>query len=192
MAWPARTKLDSWLREQISIAENEVATIEQQLQEAKENLQYFRSHLEKLQMEEVPSPEELSIKTELNTEILEESSIKASKEESSSERRPKEMLRPEYLNKTLVEVAQEILENQNKVMGIDDIAKQAFAVKDEEEYERAKNSLAAELRRGAKDGKWKQAERGKFMSLNVDFTLDEDLPKGFDFAENYTLLGSHL
>lgn len=74
------------------------------------------------------------------------------------------MLRAEFTNKTLAEVAEIVLDRRNEAFRADDIAQVVFVTEDEDEYARARNSLSTELRRGAKEGRWQQVRRGFFAS----------------------------
>jgi len=180
MVEPARAKLEEWLTGEIDDYEKEIIDLEKRLNEAKENLRILRFHLRLVHTGHTPKH---------NTQYvaLQKTSVTSTQESDSNsntkamngglhtvgnnellERRPKDLLKPRYSNMTLLEVAQEILDSQKRVMSIDDIARVAFSLASGDEYERAKSSLAAELRRGAKEGKWRQAERGKFMSLDAD------------------------
>lgn len=84
--------------------------------------------------------------------------------EDENKRNPKKMLRSQYAQMTLGDVAQMVLSASQLPLNPDDIAKAIFDVRSEEEYFRAKNSLSTELRRGAKEGRWEKIGRGSFMS----------------------------
>jgi hypothetical protein len=102
-------------------------------------------------------------KEEVEDEELEDEEFK-----EENKRKPKDMLRPEFKNMTLGDAAQEIIDQNRSALKPEQIAEQMFDPKSEEERQRAKNSLATELRRGAKDGRWKKIDRGFFVSNLVN------------------------
>lgn len=103
---------------------------------------------------------------------------------NDNKRSPKEMLRAEFTNKTLVEVASIALNSSNEALSADNIAKVVFLTKDDDEYMRARNSLSTELRRGAKERRWKQIGRGSYASNQfIEDLTDKSLVKGY-FSNN--------
>lgn len=82
--------------------------------------------------------------------------------ENPNQRNPKDMFKPEFFRKTLGDAALTILDSCNHPLNSDQITKRLFDYRSEDEYQRAKNSLSTELRRGAKEGKWKKIGRGFF------------------------------
>lgn len=82
--------------------------------------------------------------------------------ENPNQRNPKDMFKPEFSRKTLGDAALMILDSCNHPLHSDEITKRLFDYRSEDEYQRAKNSLSTELRRGAKEGRWKKIERGFF------------------------------
>lgn len=93
---------------------------------------------------------------------------------NNNKRSPKEMLRAEFTNKTLAEVAEIVLNSRNEALSADDIAQVVFLTEDDDEYMRARNSLSTELRRGAKEGKWQQIGRGSFASSQFAEDLTDE------------------
>lgn len=86
-------------------------------------------------------------------------------EEEGGKRSPKDMLRPEYQGKTLGEIALEwLIKAGGRPLSPDTIAERIFVTSSDEELQRARNSLATELRRGAKEGRWKKVGRGIFSA----------------------------
>lgn len=92
-----------------------------------------------------------------------------------NKRSPKEMLRTEFANKTLAEVAEIVLNSRNEALTADDIARAVFITENNDEYVRARNSLSTELRRGAKEGRWQQIGRGSFASIQAEDLRDQNV-----------------
>ncbi|MBH8567170.1 hypothetical protein I8748_34330 [Nostoc sp. CENA67] len=92
-----------------------------------------------------------------------------------NKRSPKEMLRAEFANKTLAEVAEIVLNRRNEALTADEIARAIFITQDNDEYVRARNSLSTELRRGAREGRWQQIGRGSFASTQVAYLRDKNV-----------------
>ncbi|HEY9864305.1 MAG TPA: hypothetical protein V6D21_09045 [Candidatus Obscuribacterales bacterium] len=98
---------------------------------------------------------------EENEENEEDGSIEE-ETENPNQRNPKDMFKPEFFRKTLGDAALIILDSCNHPLNSDQITKRLFDYRSEDEYQRAKNSLSTELRRGAKEGRWKKIGRGFF------------------------------
>jgi hypothetical protein len=92
----------------------------------------------------------------------EQQDIEEAQEETK--RNPKDMMRDEFAGMTLRDAAQKILEEFYHPISTQQITAKMFQADSDDESLRAKNSLAAELRRGAKDGRWQKTERGLFVS----------------------------
>lgn len=92
-----------------------------------------------------------------------------------NKRSPKEMLRAEFANKTLAEVAEIVLNSRNEALTADEIARAIFITQGNDEYVRARNSLSTELRRGAREGRWQQIKRGSFASIQVAYLSDKNV-----------------
>ncbi|MDZ8110079.1 MAG: hypothetical protein RM338_31400 [Nostoc sp. DedQUE12a] len=92
-----------------------------------------------------------------------------------NKRSPKEMLRAEFANKTLAEVAEIVLNSHNEALTADDIARAVFITENNDEYVRARNSLSTELRRGAREGRWQQIGRGSFASIKAEYFSDKNV-----------------
>jgi hypothetical protein len=105
---------------------------------------------------------------ELEDEDLEDEDLENEEFEEGNKRKPKDILRPEFKDMTLGEAAQKIMDQYRQPLKSEQIAKRIFDPKSNDERQRAKNSLATELRRGAKDGRWRKIERGCFISNLVD------------------------
>jgi hypothetical protein len=103
--------------------------------------------------------------------------------EDDRKRSPKEMLRVEFADKTLADVAELVLNSRNEPMTADDIAHYIFMTQDNDEYIRARNSLSTELRRGAKEGRWKQIGRGSFISIKSESLRDKNIVPAY-FSTN--------
>ena len=100
---------------------------------------------------------------------VEESTVgeQAEDEENEDKRNPKDMLFPKYKGQTLGDIAEKILNTVKQPLDVDSIAEIIFDTQDDDEYFRARNSLATELRRGAKDGRWQKIGRGYFLAAGV-------------------------
>lgn len=85
------------------------------------------------------------------------------------------MLRTEFANKTLAEVAEIVLNSRNQALAADDIAQAVFITENNDEYVRARNSLSTELRRGAREGRWQQIGRGSFASIQAEYLSDKNV-----------------
>jgi hypothetical protein len=84
--------------------------------------------------------------------------------EETNKRSPKEMLLPQFREQTLGDIAEKKLKaSAGKSLSSDELAKMMFETRSEDEYSRARNSLSAELRRGANEGRWKKVGRGIFV-----------------------------
>lgn len=92
----------------------------------------------------------------------------ADDEENKDKRNPKDMLLPRYKGQTLGDIAEKILNSVKQPLDVDSITKVIFDVQNDDEYFRARNSLATELRRGAREGRWKKIGRGSFLAMGVE------------------------
>ncbi|MBD2164960.1 hypothetical protein H6G04_11160 [Calothrix membranacea FACHB-236] len=84
-----------------------------------------------------------------------------------NQRDPMSMLRPEYQGMPMLDIIESILNDASKQMSNEDVTKIAYDTKSENEFERAKASMSAQLRIGANKGKWLKVGRGCFASNNV-------------------------
>lgn len=90
-------------------------------------------------------------------------------EGGESKRNPKDMLKPNFKGKTLGEIAELFLNHaKGRSLKPEFIAQNIFEFSSEEEFQRAKNSLATELRRGAREGRWEKHSRGRFRANPSD------------------------
>ncbi|NEO72030.1 hypothetical protein [Moorena sp. SIO3H5] len=101
---------------------------------------------------------------ESEEESFEENERENQDDRESHNRNPKDMLYREFRGKTLGEAAEMILDSFAYQVTPEQIASRLFDAKSDDEQLRAKNSLSAELRRGAKEGRWKKVGRGLFAS----------------------------
>lgn len=104
--------------------------------------------------------------------------------EGGSKRKPRDMMRSQYKEKTLGDGIQECLEAKTgSVLGSEQITKYIFEVQSlsNEDFQRAKNSLASELRRGAKGGKWQQVGRGLFTANSDSSRQKQEVNGGNGF-----------
>ncbi len=91
----------------------------------------------------------------------------------SIRREPTEMLRPEYQGMPMFDIIASILDSNLKELSYEDVARIAYDTNSEDEFERAKASIAAQLRVGASKQKWVKTGRGTFASKAT--TAFEDL-----------------
>lgn len=84
---------------------------------------------------------------------------------SNSRRLPKQMLHYEFTKKSLCQIIEAVLKSRRESLSADEIAQAIFLTNNNNEYIRARNSLSTELRRGARNGKWKKTKRGLFAAL---------------------------
>jgi uncharacterized coiled-coil protein SlyX len=113
--------------------------------------------------------------------------------ENLNKRNPKDMLRAEFKSMTLGDAAETILAQYRYPLNPEQIAAKMFEPQSEDEHLRARNSLATELRRGAKDGRWKKIGRGLFVSNDIQAealaTKPEQLSR-FNAIDNGSILDS--
>ena len=93
-------------------------------------------------------------------------------------KKPMDMLRSEfkqiYSSRPLIENMKDLLElffEQNKSLGyisLEQITQMLYDTETPEEFKTAKNSIAAQLRRGADEGRWQKIGRGNFASNNYN------------------------
>jgi hypothetical protein len=84
--------------------------------------------------------------------------------EEANKRSPKDMLLAEFREQTLGDIAEKKLKaSGGKPLSSDELTEMIFETRSKDEYFRARNSLSAELRRGAKEERWKKVGRGIFV-----------------------------
>ena len=62
--------------------------------------------------------------------------------------------RPEFVDRTLIEAASEVINAESGIVHADDITKAVFVIADKADFALAKHSMASELYRGSKKGFW--------------------------------------
>lgn len=180
-----------WLREQLAQRESQLADAKALVAQLQESTDYFRSMLAFLAPEQSESASQAmnGKQSELNScfaqdedqngSVATSSTVSDDKDienknpegeegEEENKRNPKQMLCSSYVGMTLGDAAEAILNGFQSALNADDIAQIMFDVQDEEEYTRARNSLSTELRRGAKEGRWRKVGRGSFSSNLVN------------------------
>lgn len=189
MYYAARKQHIEWLEERLAEEEAKLREAEARVIELQGSVAYYKQAIEQLspppsatsssannsgkdnpvtQEESSFSPVRQTLLLESIEEVLEEKGIEyyedAAKWDRENKRNPKEMLRLEYKDFTLMEAATFFLEDaKGRALRIEDIAEKLFETYSQEEFQRAKNSLAAELRRGAREGRWQKNGRGMFF-----------------------------
>ena len=79
-------------------------------------------------------------------------------------RNPRDMLLSQFIPMTLAEAIEGVLGEYNRPVTPEQVAKKMLQPQlAEDDFKRARHSLASEMRRGAKDGKWKKYGRGLFV-----------------------------
>ncbi len=196
MYYAARQQHIEWLKEKLAEEEAELAILEARVIELRGSIVYYKQAIEQLsptapdsdsslpnnfQQGDASSSDEDSNSRQVHRNLLPEGTVKLFEDDeleeedyfefeagSESKRNPKDMLRPKFKGKTLGDIAAMCLKaSKGKELNSDDIAKEIFEASSEEEFQRAKNSLSTELRRGAREGRWKKNGRGMF-SPNPD------------------------
>ncbi|MBD2490567.1 hypothetical protein [Aulosira sp. FACHB-615] len=183
----ARQQHIKWIQQQIQEKMSTLTEVEELVSQLKADIEYFKLMLD---IHEKANADALSQNTFIvynynQSPNQESKQIQTSNPKLASDfhngvrddnkRSPKEMLRAEFANKTLAEVADILLNSQNQALTADEIAREIFLTENNEEYVRARNSLSTELRRGAKEGRWKQIGRGSFASIQSKNLQDENL-----------------
>jgi hypothetical protein len=79
------------------------------------------------------------------------------------ERQPSDMLLPRFRGKTLNEVVYIILSEASEALKGSEVAERAYETRNDEEFIRARNSIASTIRDGAGKKGWSQLGRGVFM-----------------------------
>ncbi len=193
MYYAARQQHIEWLKEQLAEEETKLAEAEARVIELRGSIAYYKQAIEQLlptasdssspnsSQEGDTSSYEDSNSRQVRKNLLPEGNVKLFEDEDFEEedyleleaddknkRSPKDMLQPHLKGKTLGDIAAIYLKAaKGKGLSSDDIAQQIFEATSEEEFQRAKNSLSTELRRGAREGRWKKNARGMF-SANPD------------------------
>lgn len=195
MYYAARQQHIEWLEEKLAEEEAELAKAEARVIELRGSIAYYKQAIEQLsptasdsdsslpnnfQQGDTSSSED-SNSRQVRGNFLPFGTVKLCEDDDleeeydfefeaggESKRSPKDMLRPELKGKTLGDIVAMYLKGvKGKESNSDDIAKKIFEPSSEEEFQRAKNSLSTELRRGAREGRWKKNGRGMF-SANPD------------------------
>ncbi|NEP36477.1 MULTISPECIES: hypothetical protein [unclassified Moorena] len=112
---------------------------------------------------------------ELEEKSFEENQIKNQEDEEGDKRNPRDMLYPEFRGKTFWEAVEIILDNFAAPVNREQIVSRLFDAKSDDEQLRAKNSLSTELRRGAKEGRWKKVGRGLFASNSFQEEVTDEI-----------------
>ncbi|NET67990.1 MAG: hypothetical protein F6K63_27835 [Moorea sp. SIO1G6] len=112
---------------------------------------------------------------ELEEKSFEENQIKNQEDEEGDKRNPRDMLYPEFRGKTFCEAVEIILDNFAAPVNREQIVSRLFDAKSDDEQLRAKNSLSTELRRGAKEGRWKKVGRGLFASNSFQEQVTDEI-----------------
>ncbi len=86
-------------------------------------------------------------------------------ESLDQQREPKEMLRPAYKNMSMGEIIESILKTRSSPFTSEELAEIVYDTQNEDEFFRAKASISAQLRLGAKNQKWKKTDRGLFQMV---------------------------
>ncbi len=112
---------------------------------------------------------------ESQEESFEENERENQDDRESHKRNPRDMLYREFRGQTLGEAAEIILDSFAYPVTPEQIASRLFDPKSDHEQLRAKNSLSTELRRGAKEGRWKKVGRGLFASNSFHEEVTDEI-----------------
>lgn len=164
---PAQQQHIEWLRGQLEQRKQALAEAEARIARLKTELAYFKDSLSQFNIEHL----EQDANTVTIASNIEDESPEV---HAPQQRSPKEMLRSEFSGKTLGDVAEFVLRSCGEAVNADDIAKLVFDTNSSDEYLRARNSLSTELRRGAKEERWKQVGRGLFVIHNNKTRLEAE------------------
>lgn len=91
-------------------------------------------------------------------------------------REPMDMLRPQYIGMLMADIIDSILSDSPQILSSDELTNIAYETENDDEFERAKASISAQLRIGAKQGKWVKVGRGSFASHSVIPDQEIDSP----------------
>ncbi|MEH1829449.1 MAG: hypothetical protein V7L22_29620 [Nostoc sp.] len=193
----ARQQHISWLNKQIEEKMSALAEAEVRLSQLRADIEYFKLMLN---IHEKANTDALNQDTSIMLNSDDSSNRESNQSQTNNntftdnakyrvgddnKRSPKEMLRTEFANKTLAEVAEIVLNSRNEALTADDIARAVFITKKNDEYVRARNSLSTELRRGAREGRWQQIGRGSFASIQAEYLSDKNVATA-NFSTNGT------
>ncbi|QSJ17964.1 hypothetical protein JYQ62_03645 [Nostoc sp. UHCC 0702] len=183
----ARQQHIRWLHKQIEEKMSALTEAEVRVSQLRADIEYFKLMLN---IHEKANTDALSQDTSIMLNSDQSSNGESNQSQTSNpifannakygvgddnKRSPKEMLRAEFANKTLAEVAEIVLKTRNEALTADEIARTIFITQDNDEYVRARNSLSTELRRGAREGRWQQIGRGSFASIPAAYLSDKNV-----------------
>jgi hypothetical protein len=87
--------------------------------------------------------------------------------QQSKQRSPMEMIRDEYKGMKLGDIANQVMKDKNVPLTTTELSRLIYATQSDDEFARARNSLSAELRAGAKGQRpqWRKLGRYAYASL---------------------------
>lgn len=190
----ARQQHTEWLKQNLEREEQALAEAEARVIQLQGSVIYYKQALEQL----APSDSESTIRAGEDGNNFSQEDADGRKQKDAvillpSSRRyiqanyvdekggifhkPRDMMRLQYKNKTLGEAIAECLESKiGLALGPEQITKDIFEIESlsSEDRGRAKNSLSAELRRGAKEQRWRQVGRGLFAANLTAYESEQE------------------
>lgn len=83
---------------------------------------------------------------------------------------PENWLYPQYKRLGSRRAIEQVLEEKKEPVEIEDLARELYDTRSEDEFRRARNSLSAGLRRGAEEGFWQKVSRSFYQSNSIGTT----------------------
>jgi hypothetical protein len=181
----ARKQHAAWLRGQVEVTQSSLNEAEAMVAHLRSELAYFDGALKQITGELSDQALETVTQGESKLSFVDISRSETKRNVVTDQRSPKEMLRTEFLNQTLADVIWQVLNSYKKPVNADGVAQVIFDTRDNAEYGRARNSLSTELRRGVKEGRWKQVGRGLFVAKDFPTTdLSDEFKEEYHQAES--------
>lgn len=152
------------------VAISEVSELERQLELDIENI-VKTLESKKLELSSVQATKKMLWGRRSNTPISGSQQLKPASSELVEDRgRPENWLFPQYKLVGSTKAIEQILKERKEPIEIEDLVKELYDTRSEDEFKRARNSLSAGLRRGAEEGAWKKFGRSYYAANSVDST----------------------
>jgi hypothetical protein len=181
----ARKQHAAWLRGQVEVTQSSLNEAEAMVAHLRAELAYFDGALKQITGKLSDQALETVTQGESKLSFVDISRSETKRNVVTDQRSPKEMLRTEFLNQTLADVIWQVLNSYKKPVNADGVAQVIFDTRDNAAYGRARNSLSTELRRGVKEGRWKQVGRGLFVAKEFPTTdLSDEFKEEYHQAES--------
>lgn len=173
---------DGQLNEENAAPLLDVSMLRQVKEEAEVKIQRLHAESQEI-MRQVREQEALILHSKKLISLLEgdESDDESEEEEFNPEmdsrqsystcgRTPMEMVRPYFRKKGSIEcglsdiILRALNVSPDQPIATDDLVRRIYNARTDDEFSRARNSLTSELRRGARDGRWKKLGRSFYAS----------------------------